>query len=63
MKLTIYFCKSDKTVNDKIRAKFGMPMVGMTVNGEITCDIRDEDIHLLKECEKRGFIKIRRKER
>lgn len=61
MRLTVYFCKQDKAVNDKIRAKFGMPMVGMTVNGEITCDIRDEDLELLKETERRGFIQIRRK--
>ena len=61
MKLTIYFCKSNKEVNDKIRQRFGMPMVGMSVNGEITCDIRDEDLELLKETERRGFIQIRRK--
>lgn len=61
MRLTIYFCKSDKETNDKIRAKFGMPMVGMTINGELTCDIKDEDLELLKETEKRGFIQIRRK--
>lgn len=61
MKLTIYFCHSDKETNDKIRQRFGMPMVGMTVNGELTCDIRKEDLELLKETEKRGFIKIRRK--
>lgn len=61
MKLTIYFCKSDKEVNDKIRTKFGMPMVGMTINGELACDIKDENMELLKETEKRGFIQIRRK--
>lgn len=61
MKLTIYFCHADKAVNDRIRERFNMPMVGMTVNGELTCDINDDDIDLLKETEKRGFIKIRRK--
>ena len=61
MKLTIYFCQSDKEMNDKIRKRFGMPMSGMTVNGELTCDIREDDLELLKETEKRGFIKIRRK--
>ena len=61
MKLTIYFCHSDKETNDKIRQRFGMPMVGMTVNGELECDIKDEDLELLKETEKRGFIQIRRK--
>ena len=61
MKLTIYFCYSDKETNDKIRKRFGMPMSGMTINGELECEIKDEDLELLKETEKRGFIKIRRK--
>lgn len=61
MKLTIYFCQSDKETNDRIRVRFGMPMSGMTINGELTCDIKDEDLELLKETEKRGFIQIRRK--
>ena len=61
MKLTIYFCHSDKETNDKIRQRFGMPMSGMTVNGELTCDIREEDLELLKKTEKRGFIQIRNK--
>ena len=61
MKLTIYFCHSDKEINDKIRKRFGMPMSGMTINGELTCEIRNEDLDLLKETEKRGFIQIRKK--
>ena len=61
MKLTIYFCHSDKETNDKIRKRFNMPMNGMTVNGELNCDIKEEELELLKETEKRGFIQIRRK--
>lgn len=61
MILTIYFCHSDKETNDKIRQRFGMPMNGMTVNGELSCEIKEEDLELLKETEKRGFIQIRRK--
>lgn len=61
MKLTIYFCQSDKETNDRIRERFSMPTIGMTVNGELTCDIKDEDLELLKETEKRGFIQIRNK--
>lgn len=61
MRLTIYFCHSDKEINDKIRKRFGMPMSGMTINGELTCDIRNEDLELLRETEKRGFIQIRKK--
>ena len=33
----------------------------MSVNHETPCDIRDEDMELLRECEKRGFIQIRNK--
>lgn len=61
MRLTIYFRHSDKEINDRIRKRFGMPMSGMTVNGELECDIKDEDLELLIETEKRGFIQIRRK--
>jgi len=61
MRLTIYFCHSDKETNDRIRERFGMPTIGMTVNGELECDIREDDLELLKETEKRGFIKIRKK--
>ena len=48
-------------MNDKIRKRFNMPMSGMTINGELECEIKDEDLELLKETEKRGFIQIRRK--
>lgn len=61
MRLTIYFCHSDKETNDKIRQRFGMPTSGMTINGELSCEIKEEDLELLKETEKRGFIQIRRK--
>lgn len=61
MKLTIYFRTNNHDTIRRIRERFGMPMVGMTINGELVCDIKDEDIELLKETEKRGFIKIRRK--
>ena len=40
--------------------KFGISDY-MSVNHETPCDIRDEDMELLKECEKRGFIQIRNK--
>lgn len=61
MKLTIYFRTNNHDTIRRIRERFSMPMVGMTINGELTCDIKDDDIELLKETEKRGFIKIRRK--
>lgn len=61
MKMTVYFRTSNHDTIRRIREKFGMPMVGMTVNGELTCDIKDEDIQLLQECERMGFINIRNK--
>ena len=61
MKLTVYFCQSDKETNDRIRERFSMPMNGMTVNGEQVADIKDEDLSLLQEVEKLGFIQIRNK--
>ena len=61
MRVTIYFATSNMETIRRIRAKFGMPMVGMTVNGELTCEIKDEDLALLQEVEKLGFIQIRKK--
>ena len=61
MKLTIYFRTNNHDTIRRIRERFSMPMVGMTVNGELTCDIKDEDIPLLQECERMGFINIRNK--
>lgn len=61
MKMTIYFRTNNHDTIRRIRERFAMPMVGMTVNGELTCDIKDEDIPLLQECERMGFINIRNK--
>ena len=61
MKLTVYFATNNPATIRRIRERFDMPMVGMTVNGELKCDIKDEDLPLLKEVEKIGFIRIRNK--
>lgn len=61
MKVTIYFATSNTETIRKIRDKFGMPQTGMTVNGEQVADIKDEDLPLLQEVEKLGFIQIRNK--
>lgn len=45
----------------RIRDRFGMPQVGMTVNGEQVADIKDEDLQTLREVEKLGYIQIRKK--
>ncbi len=60
-RLTIYFVTNNVETIRRIREKFGIPSVGMTVNGEQICDIADDDMDLLREVEKLGFIKIRNK--
>ena len=61
MKLTIYFATSNMETIRRIRDRFGMPQVGMTVNGEQVADIKDEDLPTLREVEKMGYIQIRKK--
>lgn len=60
MKTTIYWKTKDRTSISRIREKFNFPNY-MTVNGETPCDVREEDMELLRETEKRGFIQIRNK--
>ena len=61
MKMTIYFATSNAETIRRIKAKFGMSQIGMTVNGEQVAEIKDEDLPLLKEVEKLGYIQIRNK--
>ncbi|WP_443689166.1 hypothetical protein [Paraprevotella xylaniphila] len=58
MRLTIYWSTKDESIRSRIRKRFGIPC-GMTVNKETKADIRDEDMELLRETERRGFIQIR----
>lgn len=58
--LTVYWQTMDRKTKERIRERFCMPN-HTTINGETTCRIRSEDMNLLKECEKRGFIQIRNK--
>lgn len=66
MKVTIYWNTRHLEPEDallikkKIRDKFNIPDY-TTVNGETICEIREEDMKLLRETEKRGFIQIRNK--
>ena len=55
MKLTIYWVTKDESIRARIRKRFGIPW-GMTVNKETTAEISDEDMELLREVERRGFI-------
>lgn len=66
MKVTIYWNtrhldpKDVSKIKKKIRERFNISNY-TTVNGETPCEIRDEDMELLRETEKRGFIQIRNK--
>ena len=62
VKLTIYWVTNDKSIKERIRQRFGLP-VGMTVNGETDADIKEEDMPVLEETQRRGFIQIRYKPR
>lgn len=66
MKVTIYWDtrhlnpKDAPEIKRRIRERFGIPQY-TTVNGETTCEIKDEDLPLLQETARRGFIQIRNK--
>ena len=61
-KLTIYWVTNDREARNAIRARFGVPPY-TTVNGETDAEIRDEDMALLEETARRGFIQIRYKKK
>lgn len=60
MVVTIYWTTNNKTTRDRIRDRFNMPY-HTTVNGETTAEIKDEDMPVLLEVQKRGYIQIRKK--
>lgn len=60
MKVTIYWITKDAEKIKRIRDKFNIPSY-TSINGETPCEIKDEYLSLLRECEKRGFIQIRNK--
>lgn len=61
MELTIYWItRNPKTIND-IRVRFGIQPY-MSINRETPCIIKTEDIHLLEETARLGFIQIRKKQ-
>lgn len=61
MKLTIHWEKtSTPVIREKNRKQFDIPRY-TTINGETPADIKDSDLELLKETERRGFIQIRKK--
>jgi hypothetical protein len=62
MKLTICWTARgrQRRFHGDICRRFGISDY-MSVNNETPCEIREEDLPLLRECEKRGFIQIRNK--
>lgn len=60
MNVTICWITKNQAKMEKIRLKFGIPDY-MSINRETPCDIKEEDLPLLRECERRGFIQIRNK--
>ena len=60
MKVTIYWVTKDPDKVARIRYRFGIGTY-RSVNGETPAEIREEDLELLRETERRGFIQIRNK--
>lgn len=60
MKVTIYWATRKPDIIKRIRERFRLPTY-ISVNYETECEIRDEDLSLLHETERRGFIQIRNK--
>lgn len=60
MKVVIYWVTKDLDKIARIRERFGIETY-RSVNGETPAEIREEDMELLRETERRGFIQIRNK--
>lgn len=61
MKVVIYWETKDQSIIKWIRERFNIPSY-TTVNGESPADVKDEDMELLRECERKNKIQIRIKE-
>lgn len=58
MRVTIYWVTRLPDLVRRIREKFNIPSY-TSVNYETECEIRNEDLPLLQETARRGFIQIR----
>lgn len=58
----VYYKTCDWVTIRKIQQRFNLPDC-VTVNGETCepCDVKPEDMELLRETERRGYIQIREK--
>ncbi|GAE83360.1 hypothetical protein GGR06_001632 [Bacteroides reticulotermitis] len=60
-RVTIHWAKTcTPEIKERICNRFGIPRY-TTINGETPCEIRDEDLELLRQVEKKGFIELRNK--
>ena len=60
MKYVIYFHTRDRAAIKQIEQRFDIPS-WRSVNGEVAADIKESDIPVLQEAERRGYIQIRHK--
>lgn len=62
IRCTVYWIKTDNPSSsdniEKIRKRFNIPHY-TTVNGESPVEVDEEEMKLLKECQRLGFIQIR----
>ncbi|WP_300700941.1 hypothetical protein [Bacteroides sp.] len=58
MKVTVYWTTKKPDMIARIRKRFNLSD-GMTVNGETTADIKEEDLPDLRLAEKLKYIQIR----
>lgn len=61
-KITIYWATKNSTLIDKIRKRFGIAE-GMTINGENSVTVTNEQLAELKKYEADGFIELRNKQK
>lgn len=56
-KVRIYWRTKKPLTIQRIKDQF--KIYGITVNGESVVNLKENEMDLLKECEKRGFLEIR----
>lgn len=59
MKVTIFWQSKEENINKRIREKFGIPKYTTLNWATPNVEIKDEDMPLLLETERRGFIRVR----
>lgn len=57
MKVRFCWCTRNPSTIQRISERFGVN--GMTVNRESTVNLSNEELELLRECEKKGYIQVR----